>query len=268
MYVLHFYTATHHEGLRDELKSAVSAGLPVFISECGICEASGDGRIDFASAAEWFSYLNGNKISYAIWSLSDKDESSAFFKPGFDPFIKESIGIVRIILKFETAQLISQLILLFWIFRNLYFLIMSLFLVDGRDCDEETVKVTDAEQVKIRTDTNQTFEGITTFLTEHNLTVFLDENPVLTPGTSIEATVFNDDYIIDLKGVVTSIRKSSHHSVMTYTIEILDFNDAKMEYWQLLYDRIPTLPQSLHRDFGVFMHLWQNIAYRVARTRK
>ncbi len=51
MYVLHFYSATHHEGLLNELKAACDAGLPVFISECGICEASGDGRIDFKYAA-------------------------------------------------------------------------------------------------------------------------------------------------------------------------------------------------------------------------
>ncbi len=40
MYVLHFYAASHHEDLRSELTSAVDAGLPVFISECGICEAA------------------------------------------------------------------------------------------------------------------------------------------------------------------------------------------------------------------------------------
>lgn len=86
MYVLHFYAASHHEDLRNELASAVVAGLPVFISECGICEASGDGRIDFESAAEWFQYLHDHKISYAVWSLSDKNETSAFFRPGFDPY--------------------------------------------------------------------------------------------------------------------------------------------------------------------------------------
>ena len=38
----------------------------------------------------------------------------------------------------------------------------------------------------------------------------------------------------------------------------------KVHIW--LYDRIPTLPQSLHRDFGALYDLWQNIANRVART--
>ncbi len=85
MYVLHFYTATHHEGLRGELDAAYEAGLPVFISECGISEASGDGTVNFEFAAEWFSYLKERNISYAVWSLSNKDESSAFFRTDFVP---------------------------------------------------------------------------------------------------------------------------------------------------------------------------------------
>lgn len=54
----------------------------------------------------------------------------------------------------------------------------------------------------------------------------------------------------------------------TPTAEILDYGTDELEYWEILYDRIPTLPQSLHRDFGVLPHLWQNIAQRVARTTK
>ncbi len=82
MYVMHFYAASHHESLMDELKAAVDACMPVFISECGICESNGDGDIDFASAVSWFQYLNEHSLSYAVWSLSDKDETSAFLNRG------------------------------------------------------------------------------------------------------------------------------------------------------------------------------------------
>ncbi|MBQ3404349.1 MAG: cellulase family glycosylhydrolase, partial [Oscillospiraceae bacterium] len=85
MYVLHFYAASHGDGLMGELEAALDRGLPVFISECGLCESDGSGRIDFKSAAGWFSLLDERGLSYAVWSLSNKDESSAFFKPGFDP---------------------------------------------------------------------------------------------------------------------------------------------------------------------------------------
>lgn len=53
---------------------------------------------------------------------------------------------------------------------------MALFLVDGRDGDEEAVRVADAEPVVLRSE-GTAYEGITTLLTEHNLTVFLDEVP-------------------------------------------------------------------------------------------
>ena len=81
-----------------------------------------------------------------------------------------TIGIIRIAFIFEVSQTISMMILLFWIIRNLYFLILSVFLVDGRDSDGETVIVADAEPVML-TSGDHSFEGVTTRMTEHNLTV-------------------------------------------------------------------------------------------------
>jgi len=176
-------------------------------------------------------------------------------------------GIVRILLIFDASQTFSFLILLFWVIRNLYFLVMALFLVDGRDGDEEAVRVTDAEPVTLLSG-GVVYEGITTLLTEHNLTVFLDEGEPLGIGADCELTIPREGGEIRLKGIVTGIRKTRHGQARTHTVEILDFGGDRYEYLELLYDRIPTLPQSLRRDFGVLSHLWQNIAHRVARTRK
>jgi cellulose synthase (UDP-forming) len=176
-------------------------------------------------------------------------------------------GIVRILAVFEPMQTVSYLILLFLIVRNLYFLMMALFLADGRDDDGEAVRVTDAEPVTVRAD-GITYDGVTTLLTEHNLTVFLDEGQSLGLGKAVEITVWRGDEEVTVRGVVTGIREARTSEARTHTVEILDFGGAQEEYWQLLYDRIPTLPQSLQRDFGVLSHLWQNIAHRVARTRK
>ena len=41
MYTLHFYAATHTDSLRKAMVNAVEAGLPIFVSEYGICDASG-----------------------------------------------------------------------------------------------------------------------------------------------------------------------------------------------------------------------------------
>ena len=176
-------------------------------------------------------------------------------------------GIVRVLVIFEPRQAVSLLILLFWLIRNLYFLLMAVFLVDGRDSDGEPVKVTDAEPVTVRAG-GASYEGITTLLTEHSMTVFLDDAPPLGPGVPVEIRILRDGAPVEVRGSITGITESRNGAVRTYTAEIPDFCGNQAEYWQILYDRIPTLPQSYHRDFGVFSHLWQNIAHRVARTRR
>ena len=176
-------------------------------------------------------------------------------------------GIVRVLVIFRAMQAVSLLILLFWIIRNLYFLVMALFLVDGRDSDGEAVLVRDAELVRIGNGGNE-YEGVTTLLTEHNLTVFLDEEGGLAVGKPVAVTLAKGDLSVAARGVITAVHESRRGHARTYTIEILDWLGNEREYWQLLYDRVPTLPQSLGRDFGTLPHLWQNIAHRVARTRK
>lgn len=81
IYTLHFYAATHQQDLRDKLSAAHDAGLPIFVSEFGICDASGSGTIDYASANAWIDFLDSLDISYVCWNLSNKDEASALFKP-------------------------------------------------------------------------------------------------------------------------------------------------------------------------------------------
>ncbi len=77
MYAAHFYAATHKDWLRDKIDTALAAGLPIIISEFSICDASGNGGIDYNEAARWMEYLNNKNISYAGWSLSNKNETSA-----------------------------------------------------------------------------------------------------------------------------------------------------------------------------------------------
>ena len=81
MYVLHFYAGTHKEWLQDKMLKALNAGVPVFVSECSICDASGNGGIDYDSANKWVDVLNSNNISFLAWSLCNKNETSALIRP-------------------------------------------------------------------------------------------------------------------------------------------------------------------------------------------
>ncbi len=77
MYTLHFYAGTHRADLRNTMLAALDAGLPVFVSEFGITDASGNGGVDEAEADRWATALNERGVSYLMWSLSNKAEDSA-----------------------------------------------------------------------------------------------------------------------------------------------------------------------------------------------
>lgn len=80
MYTFHFYTATHGDSYRQKVQAAIQKGLPVFVSEFGISESSGNGRIDKNEANKWMQFLKKNKISYVCWSLCNKNESCSLLK--------------------------------------------------------------------------------------------------------------------------------------------------------------------------------------------
>jgi endoglucanase len=103
MYTLHFYAATHKESLRKNADYALNKGLPLFVSECAGMEASGDGPIDKDSWNVWLSWMEANKISWACWSVSSKNETCSMIKddsvdpkgPWSDGDLKEWGKIVR-----------------------------------------------------------------------------------------------------------------------------------------------------------------------------
>ena len=81
MYTLHFYAATHKKWLRDRADYAMEKGIPIFVSECASMLATGDGAIDHVSWQEWIDWMEDHKLSWALWSLADKNETCSMLLP-------------------------------------------------------------------------------------------------------------------------------------------------------------------------------------------
>ncbi|MCQ2511902.1 MAG: cellulase family glycosylhydrolase [Lachnospiraceae bacterium] len=172
-------------------------------------------------------------------------------------------GLIRVSILLFHTQAFGLLTVLYWLFRNVYFIIMSLCLVDGRDYDGENVTVKDAEMVTGEKN-GKVYQGITTLLTEHSMNVFFDDPGVFRLGDPVKLELTVDETTLSLQGTVVGVkirRNTSAPSV--YTVEILDFGGRKDEYIYLLYNRVPTLPQSLDRDFGIVEVLFKNISERI-----
>jgi len=84
MYTFHFYAGSHYT---QEYIDGVLKTVPLFISEWGISNYSGNGGNDYGNAQKWIDLLSGKnssgiKVSWCNWSFADKDESSAALNPG------------------------------------------------------------------------------------------------------------------------------------------------------------------------------------------
>ena len=81
LYALHFYAASHREGLRRRAEAAIACGLPLIVSEWGTCESNGGGLIDLDESDRWWEFMEANRLSSACWAISDRDETSAALRP-------------------------------------------------------------------------------------------------------------------------------------------------------------------------------------------
>lgn len=78
MYTFHFYSGTHGEDLRNRVKEVSEDGIPVFVTEFGVCAASGNGGYDTANADKWIELCDKYNISFACWSFCNKAESASY----------------------------------------------------------------------------------------------------------------------------------------------------------------------------------------------
>lgn len=80
MYSFHFYATSHTYVFRAKLRNVMKRGTPIFVTESGLCEESGDGKINFESVKLWYSLLDSLHMSYVVWNLSNKEEESSMIR--------------------------------------------------------------------------------------------------------------------------------------------------------------------------------------------
>jgi endoglucanase len=81
MYTFHFYAASHGSAYRNALSRAADR-IPMFVTEFGTQDYTGDGGNDFTSAQQYLDLMASKKISWVNWNFSDDFRSGAVFNVG------------------------------------------------------------------------------------------------------------------------------------------------------------------------------------------
>lgn len=74
MYTYHVYTGHSKSDFKPKLDGMREAGLPVFVSEWGLSIDEKTGLLEVDEAVAFIEYMRKHKISWANWSLANKDE--------------------------------------------------------------------------------------------------------------------------------------------------------------------------------------------------
>lgn len=73
MYSYHFYAGQYDDAYENMIADCQNGGIPIFVSEWGINTEQGE-KDALKQGENFASYLNQKGISFAAWSLSNKDE--------------------------------------------------------------------------------------------------------------------------------------------------------------------------------------------------
>ena len=172
------------------------------------------------------------------------------------------IGIVNCISWTFATGRIDYIVILFWLFLNLYNIVMSLFFILGR----KTVRNAERQKVSIPCVVKTRFEemeGVTEDISESGTSIYLNvpcdiEEPV---------TLTLDDgyYHAEVEGRVVSVANRDGKR-WRYAFKIVDLKDSRAEYCQLIYDREPSLPTNLDESQSSFEDLKKNVTKRMVNS--
>lgn len=84
VYSFHFYASdpNHQDKLRAKADMAMSRGLALFVTEWGVGESNGNGVFDREKTAVWMDWMEKNRLSWVLWNVTDKMETTALLMPG------------------------------------------------------------------------------------------------------------------------------------------------------------------------------------------
>lgn len=174
--------------------------------------------------------------------------------------ILSGIGILNCIHMMFESNNIGPVVVLFWLIVNMYTLCMAMFFIIGRKPmrkSERALVVTDCEL--------STGEALYTCKTinisEQGLALRMEQPINIDDEKEVGIKVFNERYQAQIKAQVVHV--DNIQDSWKYAFRVTDYGDSYAQYLQLIYDRVPTLPQNLDQTSGSFDDLRINVRRRM-----
>lgn len=191
---------------------------------------------------------------------SKKGQNFIYTIPFWILIILSIFGIINCIRIMFDSGSFGPIVVLFWLINNLFLLVMSLFFVDGRIPYRKSERINVMLDGRID-DGKSVRNGTIRDISETGISVLLEEPYYLEADSMVSVELESEQYHAKLKAQIVFVSQQGRQ--WNYSMRIMDYGDSYDEYLQMLYDRVPVLPQEIKRDSGSFEDLKLNTQKRL-----
>lgn len=201
------------------------------------------------------------KVTNKKEQKNQKGKNHIYAIPFLILIVLSIIGIIRCIFIMFDSGSFGPIVVLFWLINNLFFLVMAILFVDGR------IPYRKSERVKFiipctLNDGIQELHGTTRDFSETGISVLFDEPYYLEPDSLINIELQWKSYHVKLQAQIVFVTKFDKK--WSYSMVIKDYMNTYDDYLQIIYDRVPILPQEIKKHSGSFEDLKINTQKRIA----
>lgn len=170
------------------------------------------------------------------------------------------IGTVNCVRMIFSSNDLGPIVVLFWLIVNLFTLVMAMFFVMGRNFLRKSDRA--MVQVDCEIKTNTSYHCYTKDISETGLAVLLDYPADIDDKKDVIMHLTDHPYKAELKAALVHV--NSVDDKWRYAFKITDYCGTYEEYLQIIFDRVPTLPQNLKQSSGSFDDLKINVSRRAS----
>lgn len=207
-------------------------------------------------------------ISLKKFKVTKKDgesEKMAFWYafPHIAFLLLDFLGVVICVERtFESGQL-YYIVILFWLLLNLYNLTMCVFFILGRKIYRKNERIYIEYPCEMKSSLH-TVSCMTKNFSEGGVLIEMQQPVYINENEEVELTIKSERYEAIRKAVVVHVEEI--RGKFLYAFTYTDKQEENSKYLNLLYDRVPTLPQNLDESLSSFDDLRLNITNRFKKT--
>ena len=192
---------------------------------------------------------------------NEKGANTLYMIPFVLLVVLSVIGVFNCFRMMFQGNDIGPVVVLFWLIVNLFTLLMSMFFIMGRNYLRKTERAVIEVDCEIKTNTTA-YPCKTKDISETGVAVLFKRPVDIDEDECVTLVLSDTPYKATVKGKVVHVDNMGN--AWKYAFTVTDYLESYEEYLQIIYDRIPTLPQSLNSSSGSFDDLRINVSRRAS----